>query len=104
MDDFVGRYCRRVGIERPAVLNAMEPRYRDACWWDLKYRHEVSIAKIAEMFGVFVGGVFDGLDRVHEVVKAAKGGDEKAIREAVELGVDGWVVVCNAAAGATDET
>ena len=91
MDDFVGRYCRRVGIERPAVLSAMEPRYKDACWWNLKYRHEVSIAKIAEMFGAFVGSVFDGLDRVHQVVKLAKAGDEGAVREAVDVGVDGWL-------------
>ena len=91
MDEAIEAYCVRVGIAVPACASGVDPVWRAALWWDLKYRACMTIAGIARKFNTSASFVMGELERVSREIQSARGGDLDTFRALIMLGLEDWL-------------
>lgn len=91
VNEAMERFCFRVGIATPNPPATVDPAWRGALWWDLKYRAGIPISSIAHRFNTSSSFVMDELERAAALVSMAKGGDLEACSKAIRLGLEEWV-------------
>lgn len=91
VDEAIEAYCVRVGIPVPAFASGVDPVWRAALWWDLKYRASMTIAGIARKFNTSASFVMSELERVSREIQAARGGDLDTFRALIMLGLEDWL-------------
>jgi hypothetical protein len=91
LNEAIASFCGRVGVQIPQPPQTVDPVWRGAMWWDLKYRAGTPISSIAQRFNTSSSFVMDELERVATLVSLAKGGDLDACAKTIRLGLEEWV-------------
>ena len=91
LDEAIVAYCARVGIKVPTFPATIDPVWRAALWWDLKYRSGMTCAGIARAFNTSSAFVLDELERLSRDLEGARNGDLDTFKKLIMLGLEDWL-------------